>query len=262
MLSWSIELENISKIYTEKKNKVTVAIEGLSMCVPCGAIVSLMGGSGCGKSTITKIVSGIEDFNAGTLRINGQKIESGAFPLEIRRRIGYVFQWNNLAEWRTVEDNLYLPLEMFNKKKELYWRERAIKYIDFVGLKKYLDVYPRELSGGMCQRVGIARALMAEPDILVFDQPLGALDAITRGMLAAQLNRLIRDEKKTLLMVTSNIEEAVRYSDMIYVMSTRPGRIKHCMEIGISEEERTREDFLFSDKFIEKKKQLTNLIYG
>lgn len=227
--------------------------------MPKGAFLSIMGSSGCGKSTITKIIAGIEPFDSGTLLIDGEDFSKGV-PKRIKKRIGYVFQWHNLAEWRTVEGNLFLPLEMFDLKKDSTWDEKAKKYLDLVGLYKYRNVYPHELSGGMKQRVGLARALMAEPDILVFDQPFGALDAITRQALSASFSAAMRRENKSMLMVTSSVEEAIRYSDYIYVMTPSEGRVKQVVKIDITPEQRALPDFWLHEEFLELKSRLIDIL--
>ncbi len=264
MSEYAIEMLEISKTYPgDKKGAESIrALDHMSMSVPRGSIVSLMGGSGCGKSTVTKIISGIEGFDSGMLKINGADYSSGQLGRDIKRRIGYVFQWHNLTQWRTVEGNLYFPLEMFGEKKTAEWKARADKYLNLVGLAQYKNVFPRELSGGMKQRVGIARALMMEPEIMVFDQPLGALDAMTRTTLMAMLNRIIRSEGKTMLMVTSDLDEAVRYSDIIYVMEGPPGHVKESIITGIEESQRESSDFEQSTAALEMKMRLTHAIYG
>ena len=264
MSEYAIEMLEISKTYPGgKKGAESIrALDRMSLSVPRGSIVSLMGGSGCGKSTVTKIIAGIEGYDSGTLRINGVGYGSGQLGRDIKRKIGYVFQWHNLTQWRTVEGNLYFPLEMFGEKKTAEWKTRANKYLNLVGLAQYRNVFPRELSGGMKQRVGIARALMMEPEIMVFDQPLGALDAMTRTTLMAMLNRIIRSEGKTMLMVTSDLDEAVRYSDIIYVMDGPPGRVKESITTGIEESQRESADFEQSVAALEMKMRLTHAIYG
>lgn len=261
MQKYAIELIDIEKTYQEKQKQIK-ALDHFTLQVPQGNLVTLMGGSGCGKSTVSKIIAGIEEHDSGIRRIDGLEYAPGKLPKEIKRRIGYVFQWHNLAQWRTVEGNLFFPLEMFDEKKDASWKARVDKYLDMVGLTKYRDVYPRELSGGMKQRVGIARALMMEPDILVFDQPLGALDAMTRATLAGTLNSLVRRQNKTMLMVTSDLDEAVRYSDIICVMSGQPGRVKEVIRTGITQELREREDFRQLDDALSIKLRLTRAIYG
>ena len=254
-----IVMEGIRKTYVEKGKK-TYALDDFSLSIAKGSFVTLMGASGCGKSTVTKIIAGIEDFDAGRLFVDNLEIRHGKMPLEIRKRIGYVFQLHNLAEWRTVEGNLYFPLEMYAEKKSSLWEQRATRYLDFVGLTRYRNVYPRELSGGMKQRVGIARALMTEPDMLILDQPFGALDAITRSMISAKLYKMVRDEQKTVLMVTSDIDEAACYSDIIHIMDH--GRIKQSITSSVPTEHRLRDEFRHSAEYLDIKLQLTKAIYN
>lgn len=254
-----VQLKNVAKTYRQNK-KAIPALDNFSLEVPAGSFVSVMGPSGCGKSTVTKIIAGIEPLDSGTLLIDGENYSAGV-PKSVKERTGYVFQWHNLAEWRTVEGNLYLPLELYGQKKSPVWAERAEKYLDLVGLYQYRAVYPHELSGGMKQRVGLARALMNEPDILIFDQPFGALDAITRAMLSHSFSAAMRKEGKTMLMVTSNVEEAIRYSDYIYIMTKGPGRNKSMIKTDITPEQRDWKDFWLHDEFLVLKKEIIDIIY-
>ncbi len=247
-----IELKHVSKVYTQRKKSIP-ALDDFSLEVSKGSFVSIMGPSGCGKSTVTKIIAGIENLDSGQLILDGQDMSSGVTQ-EMKRRIGYVFQWHNLTEWRTVEGNLFFPLEMMGEKRDESWDERAKKYLDLVGLYKYRKVYPHELSGGMKQRVGIARALMLSPDILVFDQPFGALDAITRKVLAESFSKAMREEGKTMLMVTNSADEVVRYCDKVYVMTPGPGRNKVMIETGITPEQRSVPNYWLQDEFLDLKK--------
>ncbi len=257
----AIALRDVSKTYSDGR-KEALALEGFSLDIPAGSVVSLMGASGCGKSTVTKIIAGIIAHDAGSLSVDGVEYGRGGIPAAIRKRMGYVFQWHNLTEWRTVENNLYFPLEMFGEKRDGTWKERADRYLKLVGLGKYGDVYPRELSGGMKQRVGIARALMTEPDMLIFDQPYGALDAITRGMLSSALFDIVRKERKTMLMVTSDVDEAVRYSDFICVMKGRPGRVKRLIHSNLDDGTRRQADFWQLEAPLQIKLEATRAIYG
>lgn len=258
MHSSIIELKGVSKSYHLKK-KVVHALEDISFSLRLGGYMTLMGPSGCGKSTITKIISGIENADAGSLFIDGKDCTRGV-PKAIKKRLGYVFQWHNLAEWKTVEGNLYLPLEIFGEKKDASWKQRADKYLEFVGLSDYRTVYPHELSGGMKQRVGIARALMNEPDILVFDQPFGALDAITRKQIAHTFSRHMHKEGKSVLIVSSNIDEAIQYSDQICFLTSGVGRVRKIVDIPFPYEDRQAEDFLLSNDFLDFKREMLQYI--
>ena len=249
-----IEAVNVNKTYHQEKRTVQ-ALKDFTLAIPKGSFVCIMGPSGCGKSTITKIIAGIENLDSGSLFIDGQDMSSGVSQ-DVKKRIGYVFQWHNLNDWLTVEQNLYFPLEMMGMKKDKTWAERARKNLDLVGLYKYRKVFPRELSGGMKQRVGIARSLMMEPDILVFDQPFGALDAITRQILAASFSSAMRKEGKTLLMVTSSAEEAAKYCDYVHIMTPSPGRNKMSITTNVTEDERSAKDFVMTNKFLDLKKRI------
>jgi len=236
-----------------------LALDDFSLEVPQGSFVSLMGPSGCGKSTVTKIIAGIEKADSGQVLIYGKNQINGV-SRDIQLKMGYVFQWHNLTEWRTVEENLYFPLEMLGIKKDFSWTERAEKYLNLVGLYKYRKVYPHELSGGMKQRVGIARSLMLEPEILVFDQPFGALDAITRGILANLLSTEMRNQGKTILMITSDTEEAVHYCDYIYVMTSQPGHNRTMLKTNITEDQRKDPNLLIQNDFLALDRKLIQII--
>jgi NitT/TauT family transport system ATP-binding protein len=253
-----IELKEVSKTF-KQKDKLIVALDQFSLEVLEGEIVSILGPSGCGKSTITKIIAGIESLDSGELIIDGVDCSTGV-PKAIKQRIGYVFQWHNLAEWRTVLENLYLPLELFGMKKSPLWEERAKRYLNLVGLYDFRNIYPHELSGGMKQRVGLARALMNDPDMLVFDQPYGALDAITRKILSHSFSAAMREEHKSMLMITSNIEEAIRYSDQIYIMTSGPGRNKYTLTTNITPELRDTENFWLRKEPLRLKKTVLEII--
>jgi len=252
-----IELKNISKTYYQGKKEIA-ALKDFSISVPKNGFVSVMGPSGCGKSTVTKIMAGIENIQEGQVTID-QQDHSNGIPREVKKRIGYVFQWHNLAEWRTVEKNLFFPLELFGCKKDSDWMRRSEKYLSLVGLLEYRNIYPHELSGGMKQRVGIARALMMEPDILILDQPFGALDAITRKTIAALISKLVWDEGKTVVMVTSNVDEAIQYSDQICIMNAE-GRTDSVINVDLLQEDREVPDFWLLEKNLSLKKDVINVL--
>jgi NitT/TauT family transport system ATP-binding protein len=196
------------------------ALSGIDLQIAAGEFVSLIGPSGCGKTTLLRIIADLEQPTAGRLAVNGLTTEEA----RLRRHYGYIFQAPALYPWRTVEQNVMLPLEImgFSAAER---RERARRYLALVNLAGFERKFPWQLSGGMQQRVSIARALAFEPELLLMDEPFGALDEITRDHLNDQLLRLWEQTGKTVVFVTHSISEAVFLSNRIVVMSPRPGRI-------------------------------------
>jgi len=196
------------------------ALSEIDLAIASGDFVSLIGPSGCGKTTLLRVIADLEQPSAGTITVNGVS------PTEARRNraYGYVFQAPALYPWRTVERNVTLPLEIMGLSAAER-RERAARYLDLVNLKGFERKYPWQLSGGMQQRVSIARALSFEPELLLMDEPFGALDEITRDHLNDHLVRLWQRTRKTVVFVTHSIPEAVFLSSRIVVMSPRPGRV-------------------------------------
>jgi NitT/TauT family transport system ATP-binding protein len=187
-----------------------------------GEFLCIVGPSGCGKSTLLNIAGGFLAPTAGSVTIDGELVTAPD-----RRRI-FVFQERGVFPWLTVEGNIGFGLfDMAEDKR----RERVAQYIDLVGLKGFEKSYPRELSGGMKQRVEVARALAVNPDVLFLDEPFGALDSITRLQMRSELLRIWRAERKTVLFVTHDIEESVQLADRVVVMSARPGKIRRVVDI-------------------------------
>jgi len=212
-----LEFENLSKTY-ESRGGTLEALAGVSFTASRGEFVSIIGPSGCGKSTLLKMVLGVTPISGGAVRLAGIAINGPQVG------IGMVFQTAALPPWRRVLDNVLLPIEVLSLDKATY-RAQAKRLIDMVGLAGFEDKYPKELSGGMQQRVSICRALIHDPDLLLMDEPFGALDALTREVMQVELMRIWRETGKTVLMVTHSIDEAVLVSDRVLVMSARPGRI-------------------------------------
>jgi NitT/TauT family transport system ATP-binding protein len=227
----AVDIRNVSVVYPAKEQPV-VALDDVSLSIGEGEFVSLIGPSGCGKTTLLRVIADLEQISAGAVRVNGMS------PHEARlaRAYGYVFQAPALFPWRTVLANVCLPLEIHGLAK-VKAREVALEHLERVGLKGFESKYPWQLSGGMQQRVSIARALGFEPRLLMMDEPFGALDEITRDRLNEQLLRLWRadeeKERRTVVFVTHSIPEAVFLSSRIVVMSPRPGRIVDVIESGL-----------------------------
>lgn len=210
-----LKLKEIGKVYTRGSSE-QVILSNLNFGIVEKEFVCIMGPSGCGKSTLLKIMGGIEQPTVGEITLKDSTYSNG-IPKNVLKDFGYVFQNHNLLEWRTVEKNLQLPLEIFKLRGES-WKKRIDEMLELVGLLEYKRVYPHELSGGMKQRVGIARALVHDPEVLLMDQPFGALDAITRHMLAVETLSIWKKTHKTLVMVTNSVEEALLVSQRVLMM--------------------------------------------
>ena len=230
-------VKEISKSFgSEKTGNYMEVIKNISMDIYEKEFIVILGNSGCGKSTYLKILGGIESATTGSMELNGENIGT-CIPPEKLKKFGYVFQSNNLLPWRTAEGNLRIMLKIMKLKGE-QWEKRIDEMLGIVGLLDYKKVYPHELSGGMKQRVGIARALVHDPDILILDQPLGALDAITRKMLSYELLNIWKKTQKTVVMVTNNVDEALLLANRIFILSNKPATITHEIKVDIPLEAR------------------------
>ena len=199
-------------------------LDDINLDVQQGEFLCLLGPSGCGKSTLLNIAGGFLEPLEGEVTIDGEKV-SGPDP----RRI-FVFQERGVFPWLTVEENIAFGLFRLSENEK---RERVAHYVAMVGLRGFEKSYPRQLSGGMKQRLEVARALAVNPDVLYLDEPFGALDSITRLQMRRELLRIWHAEKKTILFVTHDIEESVQLADRVVVLSARPGRVQRIVEVGI-----------------------------
>jgi NitT/TauT family transport system ATP-binding protein len=209
------------------------ALEEVSLAIRQGEFIAVVGPSGCGKSSLMRLISGLHAPLAGTLTVEGKPVTG---PL---RSVGMAFQNSNLLPWRKAIDNVLLPLEIVEPHRRHFHRDRpkyaakAKALLDSVGLTGFTEKYPWELSGGMQQRTSICRALIHEPDILMLDEPFGALDAFTREELWCALRDLQAERRVTVMLVTHDLREAVFLADTVYVMSSRPGRIVRRCEVNL-----------------------------
>jgi NitT/TauT family transport system ATP-binding protein len=220
-----LSVDRLSKVYATRDGEVR-ALDDVSLTQRRGEFLSHVGPSGCGKSTLLMIAAGLLAPSSGTVRVHGGKVERP------RTDIGIVFQNPVLLEWRTALGNIMLQAEarkMDRRKAEA----RARELLASVGLGGFEDKYPHELSGGMRQRVSICRALIHNPDHLLMDEPFGALDALTRDQLVLDLQALVSRQRMTVLFITHSIAEAVFLSDRVVVMTPRPGRIDHIIDIKL-----------------------------
>jgi NitT/TauT family transport system ATP-binding protein len=217
MIPTFLEIEDVHARFVSHLGELD-ALQGVSFQVQRGEFVCLIGPSGCGKSTLLRIIAGLIQPSTGSVRMEGQP------QVEPNNKIGLVFQQPTLLPWRTVQDNVALPLEM-QGQTEGRIRARTEEMLALVDLTDFSGEYPANLSGGMAQRTAIARALAQNPEVLLLDEPFGALDALTREMMAAELLRIWERLHRTVVMVTHNVEEAALLADRVIVLSPRPGRV-------------------------------------
>jgi NitT/TauT family transport system ATP-binding protein len=218
-VSYAIELSDVKMTYGKEEAQVE-ALENVHMNIEPGEFFSIVGPSGCGKTTVLKIIGGLIPPTSGRVAANGRPVQEA----RRNREFGFVFQTPALLPWRNVRDNVLLPLEIIGENSDSN-RKKALDLLDFMGLTKFLKSYPSTLSGGMQQRVSIARALAFSAEMLLMDEPFGALDAMTRTKMGYELLRVWSQFKRTVVFVTHDIPEAVLLSDRIAVMSERPGKI-------------------------------------
>jgi NitT/TauT family transport system ATP-binding protein len=221
-----LEIRSISKTFPPRDNKSSAfqALADISFSMERGDFYCLVGPSGCGKSTLLRIVDGLLQSDSGQVTIDGKVVMEPGFDR------GMVFQQFHLLPWRSALANVEFGLEMRGLPRQER-RKRAMRYIEMVGLQGFENHYIHQLSGGMQQRVGLARALAIEPEILLMDEPFGALDAQTREIMQNELMRIWSIEKRTAIFVTHDIEEALYLADRIVVMSNRPGRILQIVDV-------------------------------
>ena len=223
----AVHAQDLSLVFQTADTPVT-ALANVDLRIERGEFVSFIGPSGCGKTTLMRAIADLESATSGTLTVNGVSPQQA----RMARAYGYVFQAAALYPWRNVLKNIMLPLEIMGLPPAERL-SRAESHLDLVGLRGFERKYPWQLSGGMQQRVSIARALAFEPELLLMDEPFGALDEITRDHLNEQLLRLWERTGKTVIFVTHSISEAVFLSNRIVVMSPRPGRILEIIESGL-----------------------------
>lgn len=214
-----IEIQNVSLIYHSKKEE-TLALEDLSFDIVDGEFISIVGPSGCGKTTILSLISGLIKPSSGTVLVEN------ALPNKKSTKCGYMFQRDNLLPWRTIEKNIYLGLEIQHKNTKEN-KQYALDLLKKYGLENFKHKRPDELSGGMRQRVALIRTLALKPSILLLDEPFSALDFQTRLSVCDDVASVIKNEKKTAILVTHDINEAISMSNKIIVLSARPGKVKN-----------------------------------
>jgi NitT/TauT family transport system ATP-binding protein len=220
-----VRISRVGKVYPSHHGDVPALVD-IDLEIWSGEFVSVVGPSGCGKSTLMKCIAGLEPVTGGDIRINDRPLSG---PPD---RLGVVFQRDVLLDWRTVLDNVLLQAEFLGKRRSEY-RDRALQLLQRFGLEGFEFRHPWELSGGMRQRVSICRALLCDPDLLLMDEPFGALDAMTRDDLNVELTNIWQGSNKTVLFITHSIVEAVYLSDRVVMMSRGPGRLVDVLDIDL-----------------------------
>lgn len=223
-----IQVKDLDVTFKDNSGNDVKALIGVNLDIYKGEFISLLGPSGCGKTTLLRSIADLQEPTDGTIRISGQTPKE----LRLQQKFGFVFQQPVLFDWRTVKKNVELPLEiMYQSKAER--SKHADEMLEMVGLKDFANHYPKQLSGGMQQRVNIARAFGIRPEILLMDEPFSALDEFTKEKLYEDLLRIWRQTNKTIIFVTHNIQEAVFLSDRICVLSPHPGRLSAIVDVDL-----------------------------
>jgi len=235
-----IVVSRLEKTYLTRAGSRIRALADVTLEVADGEFVTVVGPSGCGKTTLLRILGGLLPASSGTVELLGRRVTGPS------RKVGMVFQDPVLLPWRTVLDNVMVPVIVLRLDRQLY-RRRALELLALVGLTGFENRYPHELSGGMRQRVSLARALVHDPALLLMDEPFGALDAMTREAMNLELQRIWRESGKTVLFITHSIPEAVFLGDRVVVMSPRPARVVDMVTVDLP---RPRDlDVMGSDSF-------------
>lgn len=219
-----LEIKNVNRTYIDEDSEVE-ALKDINLSVRKGEFISIIGSSGCGKTTLLRLIAGLDEAQSGSLTLDGENI-TRADP-----KRGYVFQQGSLFPWLTVEKNIAAGL----KARHVYKQEKhkVEEYIDLIGLNGFDKAYPHQISGGMAQRVAIARALINDPEVLLLDEPMGALDSFTRADIQDKLLELRRTNDATMILVTHDVDEAIYLSDRIVIMTPRPGKISEILDINL-----------------------------
>src|SRR2546423_7759088 len=244
-----ISVERVTKRFGA--GAVTV-FEGLDLAVRDGETLCILGPSGCGKTTLLRCMHGLARIDDGSIVIDGTQVRAPS------RNVAMVFQHFGLMPWKRVRENVAYGLELAGLPQATI-QERVAHYIEMVGLRGSESSYPNQLSGGMQQRAGLARALAVEPDILLMDEPFGSLDALTREILQDELLRIYQERPRTMVFITHSIEEAIALGDRVVVLSSRPARVREIISVDI-ERPRTMASVIAHDRFVELRDRCSRLV--
>ncbi len=247
-----IEFKNVHKDFVSKSDVLKV-LDDINLSVESGEFVSIIGPSGCGKSTILDVLTGIVADYDGSVKVDGIPLEKSD------KRMAYMQQKDLLMPWRTLLDNVILPLELQGENKETS-KKRIVEMLPIFGLDGFENAYPNELSGGMRQRAALLRTILVDSDIMLLDEPFGALDAINRSKMQAWLLKIWNEYKHTVVFITHDIEEAIYLSDKVFILGNRPAKV--LKELKINFERPRSKDILLNAEFLKYKKIMTDaLVY-
>ena len=250
-----IKLTEVSKVFHTFRQTIH-ALEEISFTVNEGELVSIVGPSGCGKSTIIRIIDDIIRPSSGVATVDGENVNLDK-NRRLVKKIGFIFQEPNLLPWLTVRQNVQMPLKIFRLKGP-EWENYTDELIKLVGLEDYASSYPIEISEGMMQRASVIRAMVHKPEILLMDEPFGALDEINRESLDFELLDIWQKTQKTIVFITHNVHEAVLLSSRVFVMATNPGRILDEIKIDLEYPRSSR--IFYEGRFVKYRDEITNLI--
>lgn len=231
-----IHISNVTKQFVNPQGETISALSNVDLQIEPGSFISLIGPSGCGKSTLLRLIAGLIHPDQGELTLDGERIDHPGYDR------GFMFQEHTLFPWMNIYDNIAFGLRARGIYKE---QSKSVQdFIDLVGLTGFEKYYPHQMSGGMCQRAALARALVGHPKVLLLDEPLGALDSFTRMNMQDEIHHIWKEHNMTMVMVTHDVDEAVYLSDKIVVMTPRPGKITKVMDVDI-EHPRARSSDIF-----------------
>jgi NitT/TauT family transport system ATP-binding protein len=251
----AIEVVGVSKRFSRRRTSANVVLRDVNLQVEPGEFVSVVGQSGCGKTTLIRMIAGLAPYSAGRIHVGGEPVRG------VPKRLGFVFQDAALMPWRTVRANVAMGLnETGGRLRRTQVRDLVDAQLDLVGLAEHGDYYPAQLSGGMRQRAGLARALVSEPELLLMDEPFGALDAFTRLRLQEELAAIVSRTTVTTIFVTHDVDEAVFLSDRVVVMSTSPGTVKEIVPIDLPRPRLRREGLLENQRATELRDHVLRLV--
>lgn len=256
-ISSAVDVRGVSRIFSARKGPGVTALDDVSVTVAPGEFVSLIGPSGCGKSTLLRLVADLDGPTSGSIEVFGKPVRQA----RIEQSYGIAFQQAGLLPWRTVTGNIELPLELHGVRRAAR-RGRAADLIALVGLSDFASHYPDQLSGGMQQRVAIARSLAESPSLLLMDEPFGALDEMTRERMQNELVRICAETQAAVVFVTHSIPEAVFLSNRVVVMSPRPGRIRAIVDVGLGDMAGRGEDLREDEGFFRSLSAVRELLHG